>query len=444
MRHHKLLIVLSTTVFFIPWQIKAQISDSVQILSLEKIWQISESHNRQLKVSDLHRRESRLSILEAKDKLLPELSVGGDFKLNSKFLIYDNGLFSSPQDVPVSRYGYGTGYNLNLIIYNGGKERRNIKIKEEEETIQQYEFELQKNNVKYNASVAYCDLYKFLQFSEFVSTEIASEKKQLTLIENLNKNGIVMKSDVLRTSVKLSQLELSLSDIKKKIEVTRQKLNVLMGRDGEEYFEISYQNIFEPNSIREADYKRYLEIALGQSPQYKIVSRYITLSEMNVKQAQANVLPKISLYSVYNYTYPQVTFYPYSNDLWGFGQTGIKVQFSIDNLYKSKHTVAHARNLFEQQKENVGIKKDEISMQVKEAYLQQQQALESVEMAEKNIIKTTETVRVIRNSYLSQESLLTDLLDAENVLLEAKFNLTTAQVNAKLSHIRLLAIVGIL
>ena len=72
------------------------------------------------------------------------------------------------------------------------------------------------------------------------------------------------------------------------------------------------------------------------------------------------------------------------------------------------------------------------------------QALESVETAEQNIIKTAETVRVIRSSYLNQESLLTDLLEAENALLEAKFNLTTAQTNVKVTHIRLLAIIGIL
>jgi len=51
---------------------------------------------------------------------------------------------------------------------------------------------------------------------------------------------------------------------------------------------------------------------------------------------------------------------------------------------------------------------------------------------------------VIRNSYLHQESLLTDLLEAENALLEAKFDLTTAQTDVKLGHLRLLAVVGIL
>lgn len=83
-------------------------------------------------------------------------------------------------------------------------------------------------------------------------------------------------------------------------------------------------------------------------------------------------------------------------------------------------------------------------MQIREVYLQQQQALESVQNADKNILKTREIVRVIRNSYLSQESLLTDLLEAENALLNAKFNLTSAKANLEISHIRLLAIVGIL
>ncbi|TZF98459.1 TolC family protein (plasmid) [Chryseobacterium panacisoli] len=445
MQQYKIIAVFSTAAFlFFSQQMNAQISDSIPLLTLKEIWDISELHNRQLKLSELNHRESQLIVDEAKDKLLPELSVGGDFKLNSKFLLYHNGLFSSPQDVPVSSYGYGVGYSFNLNLYRGGKEKRNVKIKQEEVVLKQYEFDLQKNNIKYNTAVAYCDLYKFLQFREFISAEISTEKKQLALIESLNKNGVVMKSDVLRTSVKLSQLELNVSDIEKKIEITKQRLNILMGRDSEVPFDISDQNDLISETAGEPRYADYLDIALNNSPQYRIAYTNVKLSDLNSKQIKSDLLPRVSLYSNYNYTFPQISFYPYSNDLWGFGQTGIKVQFSIENLYKSKHSIAHARNLLDQQKEKVLIKKEEITVQVKEAYLQQRQALESVEMAEKNIIKSSETVRVIRNSYLNQESLLTDLLDAENQLLEAKFNLTTAKVNLKLSHIRLLAITGIL
>ncbi|MNG76397.1 outer membrane channel protein [compost metagenome] len=444
MKQYKMAPILGLLLALLIQSLYAQQAANAHVLSLEEIWKVAETNNHQLKLSDLNLQQSSLEILEAKDRLLPELSVGGDVKINSKFLIYDNGLFSSPQDVPVKGYGYGVGYNLSFNLYNGGKDKRNIVIKKEEEIRTQYEVDLQKHSVKYNVAVAYFDLYKFLHFHDFLDAEIEAEKKQLELVESLHKNGTVLKSDVLRTSVKLSRLELSLSDVAKKIEIAKQRLNILMGRENDAELAIKHQDTIELKAITEGDYYDYVDIAFNKSPEYKMIHSDIKLSELNIKQIKATRWPKVSLYSNYNYTYPQISFYPYSNDLWGFGQTGIKVQFSIDNLYKSKHSIAHAQVVSNQVKEKANIKKDEIYLQVKEAYLLQQQALESMETAEQNIIKTAETVRVIRSSYLNQESLLTDLLEAENALLEAKFNLTTAQTNVKLTHIRLFAIIGIL
>lgn len=422
----------------------AQQTENGQPFRLEDMWKAAESNNRTLKLADLNLQQSALAVLEAKDRLLPELSLGGDVKLNSKFLIYDHGLFSSPEDVPIKGYGYSAGYNLNFNLFNGGKERRNITIKKEEEIRKEYESELQKYHVKYNVAAVYFELYKWLHFHDFLDAEIGTEKKQLSLIESLHKNGIVLKSDVLRTSVKLSQLELSLSEVKKKIEIARQRLNILMGRKNEAELNISIQDHVDSVPIIKSDYDYYMDIAFKNSPEYKMVNSDIKLSGLGISQVRSSLLPKVSLYANYNYTYPQISFYPYSNNLWGFGQTGIKIQFSIDNLYKRKHSIAHSQIINDQAKEKAEIRRDEISLQVKEACLQEQQALESVETALKNMAKTTEAVRVIRSSYLNQESLLTDLLEAENALLEAKFNLTTAQTNVQLTHIRLLAIAGIL
>lgn len=438
----KIYIILLYFVF--STGIKAQIQNNTPVLTLNEIWNISETQNKQLKLTDLTREESEISILEAKDKLLPELSVIGDFRLNSKFLLYENGLFSSAQSVPIEGYGYGLGYNLDFNLYNGGKEKRNIQIKKEEKTRKQYEFELQKDNVKYLVAASYYDLYKFQEFESFISTEILAERKQLSTIENLNRNGIVLKSDVLRTSVKLSQLELSDSDVKKKIDLTKQRLNILMGRASTESLDISSEDILEANDLQGSNYEDYLAAALKYSPDIKIVNSNHILSELNIKQVKAILLPKISLYSRYNYTYPQISFYPYSNDLWGFGQVGLKMTYSVDNLYKSKHSIDHAYNINKQEIEKSQIKQDEISIKVKDAFLERQQARENVETAELTIRQSTESVRVIRNSYLNQQSLLTDLLDAENILLQAKFNLTSAQANLKLSHIKLLIITGIL
>jgi len=422
----------------------AQQMENVQPFSLEDMWKVAEANNRTLKLADLNLQQSALEVLEAKDRLLPELSLGGDVKLNAKFLIYDHGLFSSPQDVPVKGYGYSAGYNLNFNLFNGGKDRRNVTIKKEEVIRNEYEAELQKHHVKYNVAVVYFELYRWLHFHDFLDAEIGTEKKQLSLIASLHKNGIVLKSDVLRTSVKLSQLELSLSEVKKKIAIAKQQLNILMGRKNEAELDISIQDHVASAPVTSSDYNYYMDIAFKNSPEYKMVKSDIKLSGLGISQVKSSLLPKVSLYANYNYTYPQISFYPYSNNLWGFGQTGIKIQFSLDNLYKRKHSIASSKAINDQAKEKAEIRRDEISLQVKEASLQEQQAFESVETALKNMAKTKEAVRVIRSSYLNQESLLTDLLEAENALLEAKFNLTTAQTNVQLTHIRLLMIAGIL
>lgn len=444
MKHYKtaaFFCIIHLMVLVQPLQ--AQHTADTHALSLEEIWKAVQTHNRQLKLWDLNLQQSQIEVIEAKNRRLPELTLGADLKLNSKFLLYDDGLFSSPQDVPVKDYGYAAGYSLNFNLFNGGKDRRNITMKKEEASRRQYEADLQRHSVKYHAAAAYFDLYKALHFHDFLTAEIQTENKQLTLIESLHKNGTVLKSDVLRSSVKVSQLELSLSQIDKKIEIARQRLNILMGRDPEAVLLINYHNAFLWENLPPAPYSDYAAV-LNKSPEYQIVNSDIKSSELNIKQIKTTLLPKVSLYSAYQYTYPQISFYPYSNDLWGFGQTGIKAQFTVDNLYKSRHSIARAQMIFSQAKEKADMKKDDILLQLKEAYLQEQQALESTATAEKNIAKSAETVRVIRNSYLHQEALLTDLLEAENALLEAKFNLTTAQTDVQLHHIRLLAIAGIL
>lgn len=422
----------------------AQHTEDTQALSLEQIWKAVQTNNRQLKLADLSLQQSQVEVLEAKDRMIPELTLAADLKLNSKFLLYDQGLFSSPQDVPVKGYGYAAGYSLHFNLFNNGKDRRNVAMKKEEESRRQYEAALQKNSVKYKAATAYFDLYKAQHFHDFLTAEIQTENKQSALIESLYQNGTVLKSDVLRSSVKSAQLELSLSQIEKKMEMARQRLNILMGRDPEMPLIINCQDTAVLDSIVTAPYRDYLDTALNTSPEYQLVNSEIKSSELNVKQAKTALLPKVSLYSNYLYTYPQISFYPYSNDFWGFGQTGIKAQFALDNLYKSRHTIARAQIISRQAEEKAAIQKDEILLHLKEAYLEQQQAVESLETAVKNIAKNTETVRILRNSYLHQEALFTDLLEAENALLEARFNLTTAQTEVQLNHIKLLAIAGIL
>lgn len=429
--------LLGFMLFSITSALHGQVPDSNEVLSLEKVWSIVDKGNSQLRLSGLIEDQTDIDLQIAKDKRIPELSANASFARNTSFPLYTHGFFSAPDYIPTSRYGYGFGYSLNVNVFNGGRDQRNIQLKKEETRKAQHEYFLQQSNVRYAVAVAYFDLYKFLQFRDFLAAEISSEKKQLATIESMHRNGTVLKSDILRTNVKLSQLELSYSDIEKKIAIAGQRLNIFMGRDKDTPVEIAWR---EELTVAATE----TDTSLERSPAYMIALNNVHLSQINIQQAKADRLPKISLFSYYDYSYPQMAFYPYSRDLYGFGRTGVKVSMPVDNLYKSKHTIARARNSYQQETMKLNIKRDELTLDIRDAYLQEQQALESVKTAAQNIQQSTESVRVIRSSYMNQESLLTDLLDAENILLEAKFSLTSAKVNVQLSHIRLLVKTGIL
>ncbi|ASZ12122.1 TolC family protein [Chitinophaga sp. MD30] len=442
MQLYKYLIPLSF--FSLPAILHAQrVAD--EPMTLEKIWLITDTANRQLKLADLEKAESAMDVRISRDKLLPQLAVAGDLAIRTNMPIYTKGLLSKPDIIPISRLGYRFGYNLDFNLYNGGKDRRYIEIKKKEALRQENENALRRNNLRYTVATAYYNLYKFLQFRSFLSNEIATEKKQLATIESFYRNGIVLKSDVLRSEVKISQLELTLSDVEKSIMVARQRLNMLMGRGDEELLTITPPEILESAApLLYADYGDYVVIALNRSPDYKLSMDNLKISELNIQQIKAELLPRVSFFSNYLLTYPQTSFYPYSNDPWGFTQAGIKVALSLDSFYKNRHLSAKAMLINRQEAEKVRIKRDEITMDIREAYLRYEQALESVKTATAQIKQHTESVRVIRSSYLNQESLLTDLLDAESALLEANFNLVAAEVDVRLDYIGLLVKTGIL
>lgn len=410
--------------------------------TIEDIWGLIEENNKNLKISKLELDRREQIIRSAKSDYLPDIQIDATYNRNTKMPVYKGGDLSSPEYFPIGKYGYGVGYELNLDIYDGGKRHRNIRKRKEESKLAEYQHEAKKGNIKLITATLYYELLKNFQVRDLIEQEIQSDKLQLKTIEDFFNNGIVLKSDVLRASVRLSHIELSLSEVNNSIALVTQKLNLLIGRDESEPVLIDYTEI--PLQVNKDIYEDCLALAFKENYSYKIASERINISKIDLQQSKANILPKISLFSYYNFKFPQTSLYPYSRDLYGFGQIGVKLTVPIDAFYKNNHKVNANRFLYEQERINKEILKDELSEDIKSYYLQLNYLEQRIETAQKNIERVTESVRVIKNAYYNQQLTLTDLLDAETQLLEAKFEYTSAQINKQIVYLQLKEIIGIL
>ncbi|MHB8206292.1 TolC family protein, partial [Mucilaginibacter sp.] len=284
------------------------------------------------------------------------------------------------------------------------------------------------------------DMQRSLIFKDLLLKDIAAQEKQLLQIQTLQKNGVVLKSDVLRAELKLSKQKLSLVTVDNDLAIANQKLNILIGLPDTQSVD-PVQKI-NPDSISTKSQDDYLADAGGDAYQIKISAQETELRGLQLKDIKANVAPRLGLFANYGYSYPQILLYPYSGSIYGLGFYGIKASFSISSLYQNNHKTTMAKLDYENQEIEHAATQDNIRQQVNEAYLRFKEDLNRIEISKTNLKQAIENYRIVNNTYFNQTSLITDLLDADTQLLQTRFDLAAAQIAAQLQYYQLQNITG--
>lgn len=436
MRHQLL------TLYFLGLLLCSQATSAQDSLfTLNQVWEKAIEHHKQLKLNALEVSKAQAVLKDAKTERLPVISANGSYSRLTDMPIYEHGIFHHPQVSPVGDQAYSLAAEASLNLYQGGKTKREISIKKLslEAVLNQQQSTL--GEVKFQTASYFYQLLRNLQLKDLTLQEIASEERQLLEIDQLYKNGIVLKSDLLRAELKISDHKMLFLEIGNNISLAIQQLNIMMGRADLAPLQpsVTSMEILEPQAL---SYEDYLGTAYHNSFKLKLSENELALSSLALQQVKSNILPKVTLFTAYGYTYPQSQFYPYADALWGIGQAGIKVSMPISALYLNKYKKESASIHNEQQVVNHEMKQDEIRNEVRAAYLNYTEALERISVARKSITQAMETLRILKNGYFNQQALLTDLLDAENQLLQSRFNLSSAQVTAQVLYYQLQNITG--
>ncbi|HWV68474.1 TolC family protein [Chitinophaga sp.] len=410
-------------------------------LTLTDVWRKAETYNRQLQMQYLRVQSMDERTKAARDERLPEIKADGLYARVSNLAIYEDGLLKSPTQYPVVHGYYQFGADAYLNVYNGGKTTREIKVRQTEAELAEEQKNLTATDIRYKAAAMYLDIYRGRMYEKVMLQDITEREKELEEIRQLNRNGVVLKSDLLRAELKLSKQKMTLLEIRNGIRISNQRLNILIGQPDSTDNQVALDTLMI-RQLPARTYEDYLADAYEHSFAFKISEKETALSELKLKDVQSNILPRVGLYAEYAYTYPQILFYPYSIALYGLGQVGVKAGIPISSFYQNKHKKQEARiNLQRQEIEHADVK-DQVRQEVNSAYLRYTEAVTRINVAHDNITQAKENFRIVNNTYFNQLSLLTDLLDAETQLLQSRFDLTTAEVTAQLQYYQLLKATG--
>ncbi|GAA4311990.1 TolC family protein [Mucilaginibacter gynuensis] len=409
-------------------------------LTLAQVWQKVETNSRAVQIKQLKIESSAEAIKDAKAERLPDLDISGEYARVSNMPVFENGLFHTPSQFPVLHNTYTVAAGAYFNIYNGNKVNLGIDASKTENRIAGEQKKQTVSETKLHAAAYYLDMERSLIFKQLLLQDIAAQEKQLAQIRTLQKNGVILKSDVLRAELKLSRQKLSLVQLDNDLAIANQKLNILIGLPDEQ--RIDPVEVLKTDSGQTATYQDYLADAGSNAYQIKISEQETELKKLQLRNIRANVAPKIGLFADYKYSYPQILFYPYSANLFGLGFAGVTASFDISSFYHNKHKAKEAKLEVESQEIEHAQTADVIRQQVNEAFLRYKEALNRVEVSKTNVKQATENRRIVNNTYFNQLSLITDLLDADNQLLQTKFDLAAAQIAAQLQYFQLQNVTG--
>jgi len=408
--------------------------------TLNKIWTLADSNSKKMQMQNINVQTAESHLKVSKAERLPEVSAGGTYAHVLPLPIYEQGLFHTPSQFEVAPTYYKAGAEAYLNIYNGGKTNTEISASKVEQEMAKAKRSQSKQEIHYTAAVYFYDIFRQLSYQNLLEQDIRDREKQLAEINQLYKNGTVLKSDVLRAELRLSKQKMLLTEILNSIHIAQQKLNILIGEPDDNDLIPEIGDDDNPVVLKQLE--NYLADANNRSFVLQVSEKEQELARLQLKHVKLNVLPTLGFFGEYAYAYPQIQFYPYALSLYSNGMYGLKLKIPISSWYTNQHKVKEAQlklKLQETEDEDV---KDRIRQEVQENYIRYKESLQRIALAEENIKQASESYRIVQNTYFNQLSLLTDLLDAETLVLQSKFELTTAKVNARIQYYQLQKAIG--
>jgi len=420
-------------------------ADAPQIkptLTLGQTWSKALEYSKEININHLEVRVSKEEIAESRRERFPEIAVKGNYEYATNIPVYENGLFNKPTQHEVIHLLYKLGADYYLNIYNGNKLNLKIDRKKAAYEVAQIQKNLTVSEIKLQAAVYYLDLQRSIIFKDLMVRDIANQEKQLAEINDLHKHGTVLKSDVLRIELKLSNQKMMLVSIENDIIIANQKLNILIGLPDEQLINPSEQIAPELNELK--SYQEYLEIAEKNAYEYHISEKKVEIKKIDLKSTKANVKPKVGLYGEFNLANPQIFLYPYSPSNYTLGVFGVRASIPLSELYinKPKERIAKM-NLEKEELEHHHID-DKMREHVFQNYQRFKEALIRIEVNKKDIDQSAENARIVKQNYFNQSALITDLLDADIQLLESQFKYASSKIQAQIQYYQLQNVLGTL
>lgn len=396
-------------------------------------------------------KKSEYKIQEARANALPRLAASAGMSYNPKLqATYIDASTFAPPGMPVSdepikmemgqKWGSSAELKLTQVVFN---QAVFIGLRAARTTREFYLIneQLTQNEIIEKVAQAYWKVYQAQQALQNIQENLALTEKTAQVVEGSFKAGLAKKIDLDRITVALNNLRSAEQQASSGLTLAKHALKYLMGLPITEPISL-------PKDAFKADYRLAFEKGdASNRTEIKALEKQKELLTLSAKATRSGLYPSLALQATYGYLGmgPKTPLIYGKKDkvYWSnYSAISLGLNIPIFSGFGTKAKVQQA--LIEIEALDATLKDTRLAMDLAQENAQTQLAnnLLTIQTQEENVKLAQEVLSNTQNNYQQGLASLTDLLESERALSDAKNSYTNALLSYKLAEIGLLKAQG--
>lgn len=395
--------------------------DTLQ-LTLTDVFTRIENENRTMAMLRTAQEAAEQGIRSAKDARYPEINAEVNVSyIGDSFLTDRN--FSNFTKAPSPHFGNGFILEAQQVVYAGGAVYAAVKMAEHEGRMSEAVISQSRQGLRLMAAGEYLDLFRTDNSIKVYEKNIALTTKLIEEINAKREHGLALAADVTRYELRLEMLKLDLVRLRNTREIMNYRLvNSLGLPEGT----VVSSALADEEDLRDRSRQHWQEIAADSSPEMKVSGINADMALTRQKLVRSERLPKIAVVAYENFNGPMTFEIPPIDKNLNIWYVGLGIRYNFSSLYKSGHKLKQAEIAVRQAEQAKDVTEENLRNNVQKAYADYMQSYVELETSEKSLQLADENYGRVHDRYMEQLVLVTDMLDAFNMKLEAELDVSAA------------------
>lgn len=410
-------------------------------LSIEEAITLGVQNSKMLKGSVAKIASANASLQQVKSRRLPTASISGSYLRVAKpttsimFGQSNKDPNATPTTTPsVSQAMYALG-NVSYTLFDGFSTSSAIAATKYINEAIRLDAETDKQATILNIVAAYSNLYKATSSALLMQENLNQSKQRTKDFENLEKNGIIARNDLLKVKLQESNIQLALLDAESDARVANLNMGLLLGLP--ETIEIIVDTNYFQKTNDPQNLTYWEQQAMAQRSDLQSIALRSKAAEANIRSAKGAYYPSLSLTG--GYIALNVPNFLTVTDAWN---AGVGVRYNIASLWKASADVKAAKAQFQEATAALEQIQDNAKIQLYKAYEDYLVSVKKIDVLEVALEQANENFKIVKNKHSNSLATTTDLLDADVAQLQAKLNYSYAKADAAVAYNNLLKTSG--